>query len=77
MPFTFGRSALLGSQPPLVFTHHHLLGIWGAGRFAFSGIGHLLFHRFTFPTSRHIFILRAVSKRRTTLAIASKLLTVG
>jgi len=49
LPVTFAGSTFLRSYLPLVVIHR-------AG--AIEGICHLFLHRFTFPTSGHIFILR-------------------
>jgi len=63
-----GCGAFFGGEAPFFFTHWNLSG---TRRFLLGGVRHLLFHRFTFPTAGHIFILRAKSKRRTTLGLAS------
>jgi hypothetical protein len=34
-----------------------------------GGTRHLFFHRFTFPSARHIFILRAHANIRTAIAL--------
>jgi len=64
----FGCRAFFGGKAPFCFAHG---GLSGAHRFLISGVCHLLFHRFTFPAARHMFILRAMSKRRTTKKTAS------
>ena len=64
----FGCGSPLSGLPSFFLTH---LCLSGARGLAFGGICHLLFHRFTFPTTRHIFILRAYAKRRTALEPAS------
>ena len=68
LSLAFGCGALFGSLPPFFFTHWNLSGARGL---ALGSVCHLLFHRFTFPTAGHIFILRAIRKRRTTFVAAS------
>ena len=65
------RGAPFDGQPPFFLTHH---GPFRAGRFFLGGVRYLLFHRFTFPAARHIFIVRAPQKRRTALRPASNYL---
>ena len=48
------NSTPLNSKPSFFFPHRDLF--WT--RLLFGGVRYLLLHRFTFPTARHIFILR-------------------
>jgi hypothetical protein len=59
------RGTLVGSQPTLCFRHQYLTR---ARSSLFGHSRHLLLNRFTFPSARHIFILRAHANVRTAMA---------
>jgi hypothetical protein len=52
---SFVYSTLLFGRAPILFTH---IAVAAASASIRQGICHLLLHRFTFPTTGHIFILR-------------------
>ena len=54
LPPSLRCGTFFGGEAPFLFAHAGLSGAHGL----LGSAGNLLFHRFTFPTARHMFILR-------------------